>query len=182
MRNFGDSFGFRRLTDDFMSGAEGGFKVLTGASLLQGDLVEIDPAHPGYLVKSASGAVLVPGFRGILVQRDEMLDPKLNRLPVVNTRDLSQIVPERHAIIMTGAGIKVWYKNLAADTRTGYRNYAAETRLDLTGIVVGSTVGWDGSKYVATRAASQGVTAIPAIGTVTLVESDGSGFEFTLNA
>lgn len=176
MHNLGDSFGFRRSEESLWTGAEGGFKVPASGTFLQGDLVEIDPASPGYLKKSAANAPLIPGFRGLLVQTDQLfVSAGLTRPEIYNTRDLSAVVNDAYAVIATGAGLKVWVKNLLAVTGAGRRNYAAETRCDVTGIVLGDLVAWDGSKYVETA------TAANAVGRVT-GEITASGFTFVLNA
>lgn len=177
MHNLGDSFGFRRSDESLFSGAEGGFKVPAGATgWKQGDLVTIDPANPGYLKLAAANSPLVPGVTGLLVQYDQLfVTAGLTRDVVHNTRDLSEIVPGAPAVIATGAGLKVWVKNLAAVTGAGRRNYSTETRCTATGIAVGDKIAWDGSKYVETA------TAAATIGTVT-GEISSAGFTFVLNA
>jgi hypothetical protein len=175
MHNLGDSFGFRRSDEILHSGAEANFKVPVSGTFLQGDVVEIDPASPGYLKKSATDLPLVPGVRGLLVQYGQLrVSPGLTRSEIFNTRDLSAVINDAPAVIVTGGGIKVWVKNLAAQTGVaGKRNYAAETRVTLSGLAVGDLVQWDGSKFIEATAPAN------AIGTVTKVTS--SGVEFTLN-
>lgn len=175
MHNLGDSFGFRRSDEILHSGAEANFKVPVSGAFLQGDLVEIDPASPGYLKKSATDKPLVPGVRGLLVQYGQLrIEPGLTGTVVFNTRDLSKVVNDAPAVIVTGAGIKVWVKNLASVSAPGRRAYSAETRVTLASLAVGDLVQWDGSKFVEATAPAN------AIGTVTKVTS--SGAEFTLNA
>lgn len=175
MHSLGDSFGFRRSDEDLHSGAEANFKVPTTGTFLQGDVVEIDPANPGYLKKSATDLPLVPGVRGLLVQYGQLfITPGLTRPLVFNTRDLSTVINDAAAVIVTGAGIKVWVKNLTAVTGVaGRRSYAAETRVTLAGLAVGDLVQWDGSKFIEATAPAN------AVGTVTKVTS--TGVEFTLN-
>lgn len=177
MHNLGDSFGFRRSDESLWSGAEGGFKVPADATdWKQGDLVTIDPANPGYLKLADAGAALVPGVTGLLVQYDQLfVSAGLTRDVVYNTRDLGAIVPGAPAVIATGAGLKVWVKNLAAVTGSGRRNYPAETRCVATGIALGDSVSWDGAKYVETA------DTAAVIGTVT-GEITSAGFTFVLNA
>jgi hypothetical protein len=176
MFNLGDSFGFRRSAEFLFSGAEGRFSVPVSGSFLQGDLVEIDPASAGYVIKSATDKVLLPGVRGLLVQVDQLfIEPGLTRNVVFNTRDLSAVINDAPCVIATGAGLKVWVKNLASVTGTaGRRSYSAETRCSLTSLAVGDFVKWDGTKFV--KGASAGVS----VGVCTALQS--AGFEFTLLA
>ena len=176
MHNLGDSFGFRRSDETLWSGAEGGFKVPADANWKQGDLVTIDPANPGYLKLAAAGALLVPGVTGLVVQYDQLfISAGLTRNEVYNTRDLGVIVAGAPAVIATGAGLKVWVKNLAAVTASGRRAYPAETRCTATSIAVGDKISWDGAKYVETTDPTK------TIGTVT-GEITSAGFTFVLNA
>lgn len=177
MHNLGDSFGFRRSDESLWSGAEGGFKVPADATdWKQGDLVTIDPANPGYLKLAAAGALLVPGVTGLVVQYDQLfISAGLTRNEVYNTRDLGVIVAGAPAVIATGAGLKVWVKNLAAVTGSGRRAYPAETRCTATSIAVGDKISWDGAKYVETTDPTK------TIGTVT-GEITSAGFTFVLNA
>lgn len=181
MHSLGDSFGFRRSDEDLHSGAESNFKVpatqvAEEQVYLQGDLVEIDSASPGYVVRSAADAPLVPGVRGLLVQYGQLLvSAGLTRNTIFQTRDLSEVVLDAPTVIVTGAGIKVWVKNLdAVAAGTGRRTYAAEERCDTASVTLGSLVKWDGNKFVHTTDADK------AVGTVTSVTAD--GFEFVLNA
>lgn len=174
MHNFGDSFGFRRSDEILHSGAEANLKVPTTGTFLQGEVVELDPANPGYVKRSATDLPLVPGIRGLLVQYGQLrLEPGLVGQVIFNTRDLSRVVNDAATVVVTGAGIKVWVKNLAAVTAGGgRRTYGAETRVTLAGLAIGDWVKWDGTKFV------EGLEA-NAIGTVTKVTAD--GVEFTLN-
>lgn len=175
MHNFGDSFGFRRSDEILHSGAEANLKTPTTGTFLQGDLVEIDAANPGYVKRSAANAPLIPGVRGLLVQYGELRnEPGLTGTVVFNTRDLSQVVNDRQMVIVTGAGIKVWVKNLDAVSTAGRRAYAAETRVTLTAMVVGDLVAWDGTRFART------IDPAAAIGTVTKVTATGA--EFTLKS
>jgi hypothetical protein len=175
MHNFGDSFGFRRSDEILHSGAEANLKVPATGTFLQGDVVELDPANPGYVKKSAANAPLVPGIRGLLVQYGELRnEPGLTRNVIHNTRDLSAVVNDAQTVVVTGAGIKVWVKNLAQVTAgSGRRAYAAEDRITLASLVLGDLVAWTGTKFARTT------DAAAAIGTVTKVTATGA--EFTLN-
>lgn len=184
MHSLGDSFGFRRSNEHLFSGPENA-RIPFGFTGLQGDLVQIDPASADGVLSSsllksaAANAVLVPGYCGLLVQYEEFVTSDgINQQPILNTRDLSRVRPGLMALIVTGAGLKVWVKNLAAVTASAtapqYKAYSAETRVTLTSMVVGDMVRWTGSVYARTTDATQ------SIGTVTRVTS--SGAEFTLNA
>ena len=199
MHNLGDSFGFRRSYEDFWSGAEGGYKLPLDpaggnvlSNLLQGDLVTVDlttttvsPTMNGALKKAPADTVLVPGFTGLVVQYDQLfISAGLTRPVIFQTRDLSQLIPNTYAVIATGAGLKVWVRNLPAVTGPNRRNYPAETRCALTGesgavAAPGALVAWDGAKYVPTTNEAH------AIGTITgevYTTAGGEGFTFVLNA
>ncbi len=99
---YGLNFGFRR-SDESVRVSEGRFKTpATGAALLIGTAVQIDPANEGYLKPCAANAALVPGVAGILVQEEahfgsiygqdvslydsfNLGTAKLNQLSVVST-------------------------------------------------------------------------------------------------
>lgn len=170
MHSFGNSFGFRRSAEFLHSGPQTARIPSTLTTLLQGDLVTLDPASGDtatglggyYLKKAAANSPIVPGVTGLLVQYEEFItSDEITRTGILNTRDLSRTRAGQLANIVTGAGIKIWLNNLTADTRTGYKQYSAETRVTLTGIAVGDTVGWDGSVYVKTTDATR------VVGTVT---------------
>lgn len=180
MHCFGDSFGFRRSSEYLWSGPESRFRIPTTATAatywLQGNVVTLDPDNAGELKIAADDAPIVPGVTGLLIQYDRFISPdNFTTFPVTRTRDLSQVKPGLLANVVTGAGIKVWVKNLDAVAASATRKgYDAEVRVDLTGLVVGSYIGWSGTDFEVKA------TAATAIGTVTAVTS--TGCEFTLLA
>lgn len=180
MHNFGDSFGFRRSSEYLWSGPESRFRVPVAATAatywLQGNVVTIDPAAPGYLKIAADNDPIIPGVTGLLIQYDRFITPDgFTTFPDTRTRDLSRVVPGLLANIVTGAGIKVWVKNLdAVVASTTRKGYDAEARVDLTSVDVGDYIGWSGTDFEVKA------TAATAIGTVTSVTT--TGCEFTLLA
>lgn len=175
MHSFGNSFGFRRSNEHLFSGPESA-RIPLGSTLLQGDLVTIDPASGAlvgqvYLKKASANAPVVPGITGLLVQYEEFItSDEIVRASILNTRDLSRTRAGQLALIVTGAGIKFWLKNLSAVTATGYKAYSAETRVTLTGLAIGDKLKWDGTVYAKTTDATQVVATVTRV-TATGVEA-----------
>ena len=152
--DYGLNFGFRVSDESYRSGNVGDFKVPATGAFFQGMVVEIDPAAPGYIKKSAADGPIEPSYRGLLIQEDSFLmDVHTNQ--VKSSVDLSAVRNDALCSIWTGAGITVWLKNTGATTRVGQRPAAAVTILTATGLVVGDYLSWDGGKFV--KAASAAV-------------------------
>ena len=147
--DYGLNFGFRR-SDESMATREGRFKTPdTGAALLIGSAVEIDPAKPGYLKQSADAAVAVSGLRGLLVQEENHIGSIFSASPFNghDSLDLGAAKLDQLSVMWAGIGTKVWFRNTAAYSRNG-RTKAAVNIVDLTGVVVGDSLGWNGTKWV----------------------------------
>lgn len=160
--DYGLNFGFRR-SDESMATREGRFKTpATGTALKQGVLVEIDTANPGYLKQSAANAAGVSGLRGLLVQEESHIfsafEEHAHDSYSLGTTKLDQL-----SVMWAGIGTKVWFRNTAARDRFG-RHADAVTMVDLTGVAVGDSLGWDGTKWVKADG-----TTVPALLTVTNV-------------
>jgi hypothetical protein len=148
--DYGLNFGFRR-SDESMATREGRFKTpATGSPLLQGSAVELDPAKPGYLKQSAAAPAPITGLRGLLVQEESHImssvfvpAPGLGH----DSIDLGACKLDQLSVMWAGVGTKVWFRNTAAYSR-GTRSKPAVTMVDVTGLVVGDNLGWDGSKWV----------------------------------
>lgn len=161
---YGLNFGFRR-SDESMRTSEGRFRTpLTGAPLLIGTAVQIDPAKPGYLMPSAANAPIVPGVAGILLQEEQHIGSIYGQ-PVETYDSFNFGVCKRNtlSVVTTGAGVKVWFKNSTAQNRVDGRTTSAVTIVDLTGAALGDTLGWDGAKWVKTTTASAAWMTITAI-------------------
>jgi hypothetical protein len=144
--SYGRNFGFRR-SDENVLVAEGRFKTpATGAALLIGTAVQVNPASAGYLKVCAANAALVPGFAGVLTQEEAHL-PSIYDAQMTDSFDLGVAKLGKLSVINTGAGVKVWLKNTAGQTRVDGRVIAAVTIVTLTGLVVGSQLGWDGTYW-----------------------------------
>lgn len=177
MQSYGNSFGFRRSSEYLFSGPENARipLVFTG---LQGDLVTLDPATGGdgvlstnFLKIADAGSPIVPGVTGLLIQREEFItSDEINRYAILNTRDLSRVRNGQLAMIVTGAGLKIWLKNLAAVTTANYKAYSAETRVTLTGLAVGDKLKWTGTVYAKTTVATEVVATVTRV-TATGVEA-----------
>lgn len=143
--DYGLNFGFRR-SDESMATREGRFKTpATGTPLRQGTAVSIDPANPGYLKASSSGAAPVSGLRGILVQEESHIYSAFTE-QAHDSYSLGVTKNDSHAVMWAGIGTKVWFRNTPARDRFG-RHADAVTMVDLTGVGVGDSLGWDGTKW-----------------------------------
>lgn len=153
---YGYNFGFRRSDETYRS-SEGRFRTpATGAPLLIGTAVKIDPANPGYLTPAAANDPVVPGVCGLLIQEEQPFNT-IFELPVQDTHDLGLAKRDTLSVITTGAATKVWYKNTAADTRRREISYPAVTIVDVTGVALGDKLGWDGTKFVKVAANSNAI-------------------------
>lgn len=160
--DYGLNFGFRR-SDESNATREGRLKTPVGSALLLGTAVEVNPASAGYLKQSAADAAPKTGKSGILVQEENHI-PGLFDVPGHDSLDLGTAKADKLSIIWSGQGTKVWLKNTDAYSRGG-RTKDAVTVVDLTGVAVGDSLGWDGSKWVK----SDGGTTTPDWLTVTAV-------------
>jgi len=143
---YGLNFGFRR-SDESGRNSEGRFKTPVSGAIRLGSAVEIDPASPGYLKKSAANAVPTPGKSGLLVQEENFIR---NTYDVVgyDSYDNGVALLDKLSVITYGTGTKVWFKNTGAETRADGRVITAVTMVTVAGLIVGDYLGWDGSKWV----------------------------------
>lgn len=149
--DYGLNFGFRR-SDESVRVSEGRIKTpATGAALLIGTLVTIDPAAPGYLKVAPTGSPTVPGVTGLLIQ-EEVWDRSIYERDRVDSFVLGLCKPNRLSVISTGAGTKFWLKNTGAQTRADGRVINAVTMFVAgsggTAIAVGDGLAWNGTAYV----------------------------------
>lgn len=145
--DYGLNFGFRRSDETMRTGNEGRQKVPAAGVFHQGDLVEFDPANPGFIKMSAADAPIEVGFRGLLIQEEGWDASHYEAAPGDSfTRGL--VRNGRLCSIWTGAGLKIWLKNTAGQTRADGRIIAARTVLTAAGLVIGDYLKWDGAKWV----------------------------------
>lgn len=143
--DYGLNFGFRR-SDESMATREGRFKTpATGNQLRQGSAVELDAASPGYLKQSAASATPVSGLRGLLVQEESHILSAFEET-AHDSYSLGLCKKDQLSVMWAGVGTKVWFRNTAGRTRFG-RTAPAVTMVDLTGVAVGDSLGWDGTKW-----------------------------------
>lgn len=149
MSDYGLNFGFRRSDESSRSAAEGRYKTPVGSALLLGTMVEVNPSSAGYLKQSGANAKLVTGFSGLLLQELEW-DRSIyeSSADVVDSYMKGVAKPDRLAVITSGPGTKVWFKNTAQVNRADGRVVSARTLVTLTSLAVGDSLGWDGSKWV----------------------------------
>lgn len=163
--DYGLNFGFRR-SDESMATREGRFKTpATGTELRQGSAVEIDPANAGYLKQCAANPAPVTGLRGLLVQEDSHIFSAFQEMGH-DSYSLGLAKLNTLSVMWAGVGTKVWFRNTPARTRFG-RTAPAVTIVTLTGVVVGDSLGWDGTKWVEGNGGT-----IPNWLTVTSVSTD----------
>ncbi len=153
--NYGLNFGFRR-SDESVRVSEGRFRTpATGAALLIGTAVQIDSANPGFLKVCAANAPIVPGVAGLLVQEEQHIGSIYGQ-PVSTYDSFNFGLAKKNtlSVITTGAGVKVWFKNTTAQSRIDLRQTPGVTITTLTGVALGDTLGWDGTKWVKTTDAA----------------------------
>lgn len=167
MSDYGLNFGFLRSDESSRSAAEGRCKTPVGSALLLGTMVEINPASLGYLKQSAANAALITGFSGLLLQELEW-DRSIyeSDAHLVDSFMKGVAKPNKLAVITSGPGTKVWFKNTAGVTRADGRVISARTLFTAAGLAVGDNLGWDGSKWVE----SDGTT-IPHVMKITAFDS-----------
>lgn len=178
MSDYGLNFGFLRSDESSRSAAEGRFKTPAGSSLRLGTMVEIDPATPGYLKASAANAEGVTGYSGLLLQELEF-DRSIYESGADQLDSFQKGVakPNRLAVITSGAGTKVWFKNTSAVSRADGREIAAVTMVASVGtLAVGDLLGWNGTQW----AEVDGTTITEAVMKVTAVNASKSLVEAVL--
>ena len=144
---YGLNFGFLR-SDESVRVSEGRIKTpATGAPLLIGTLVTMDPATPGYLKVAPANAPIVSGFTGLLIQ-EEAWDRSIYERQNVDSFALGVCKPNRLSVITTGAGTKVWFKNTPAQTRADGRVIDAVQMFVPASIVIGGGLAWNGTRYI----------------------------------
>lgn len=157
--DYGLNFGFRR-SDESMATREGRFKTpATGNALLIGTAVEIDPANPGFLKVCAANPLPVTGLRGILVQEENHIMGVFETgLLGHDSLDLGTAKKNQLSVMWAGVGTKIWLKNTPSYAR-GTRSKGAVQMVDLTGVVVGDSLGWNGTRWAeASGATTQWMT------------------------
>jgi len=161
---YGLNFGFRR-SDESVRVSEGRFRTpTTGAPLLIGTAVEIDPSNPGFLRACAANAPLVPGVAGLLVQEEEHLRG-IYETPAGLMDSFNFGVAKKNtlSVITTGAGTKVWFKNSTTQNRADGRTVTGVTLLVAAGLTLGSRLGWNGTAWAATTTAADQWMTVTAV-------------------
>jgi hypothetical protein len=128
--DYGLNFGFRR-SDESVRLSEGREKVPASGTFLLGSLVSMDPANLGFLKAAASAEVGEGGTVGLLVQ-EEIWDRSIYAPDRIDSFYYGVARNNRLAVISSGAGTKVWFKNTPAQTRADGRTIAAVTMVDFT--------------------------------------------------
>jgi hypothetical protein len=144
--DYGLNFGFRR-SDESMRTSDGRLKTPATGTFRIGSLVTYDPAAPGFLKAAAANEVGEGATVGLLLQEDAW-DRSIYQTKHLDSFGLGLALNNRNAVITSGAGTKVWFKNTAGSTRADGRVITAVTMVDLTGVAVKDFLTWDGSKFV----------------------------------
>lgn len=178
MSDYGLNFGFRRSDESSRSAAEGRYRTPVGSSLALGTLVRIDADAPGFLEVAPANTALETGFSGLLLQElDFERSIYESEMGLVDSYMKGVAKANRLAVITSGPGTKVWYKNTPQINRADGRVVPARTMATVTGLVIGDTLGWDGVKWVKNDA-----TTTEAAMKVTNVDVSKGYFEATLQA
>lgn len=145
--DYGLNFGFR-VSDESVRSSEGRLRTpATGAPLLLGTAVELDPANAGFLRVAPASSVPRPRTCGLLIQ-EEAWDRTVYESEIIDSFSLGVAKLNRLSVITTGNGVKVWYKNTAGQTRADGRVISAVTMFATAGVAVGHGLAWDGTKWV----------------------------------
>lgn len=145
--DYGLNFGFRR-SDESVRVSEGRVRTpATGANLLLGTAVEINPAAPDFLRVAAANAKARTGICGLLLQ-EEVWDRTIYQSDRIDSFSLGVALKNRLSVITNGAGTKIWLKNTASQNRADGRSIAAVTMFAAGSVAVGAKLGWDGTKWV----------------------------------
>jgi len=149
--DYGLNFGWRR-SDETYRVAEGRHRTpKTGAVLLQGTCVTIDPANPGYLMVAPANAPAVTGVTGVLLQEESHFF-SIYEVESTTSFRLGITKPNTLSVITNGAGAKVWFRNTTAKTQIDGHAVPGVTLVTFPagGINVGDLLGWDGTRWVVT--------------------------------
>lgn len=162
--DYGLNFGFR-VSDESYRRSNGRVKTpATGAPLLLGTAVELDPANAGYL-RVASGTAKPRTYTcGLLVQ-EEIWDRTVYESSIVDSFLLGVAKPNRLSVITSGPGTKVWLKNTPAQTRADGRSIPAVNIWTTTGVGVGDFLGWTGTAWAKNTTAAQQWMVVTAVNT-----------------
>ncbi|MGZ4745719.1 MAG: hypothetical protein ACXVYY_01415 [Oryzihumus sp.] len=181
--NYGLNFGVRRADED-QAIREGRYRLPAAAgpgpngTYQIGTAIQIDPAAAGYLKVCAADATARTGVTGLLISEDAWLRSIYGSDRIaVDQYALGQAVAGRQAYILSGPGVKVWFKNTTAVTRPDGRSIAAVTMVAaLSGLVVGDQLGWNGTAW----AKVDGTTVHNAFMEVVSINQASSSLEATL--
>jgi hypothetical protein len=170
--DYGLNFGFRRSDESMRSGTEGRLKVPAAGTFYQGDLVTFDPANPGFIRKAPAGSAIDPGFTGLLIQ-EEGWDASIYEAGPGDSFTRGRVRNGRLCAIWTGAGLKVWLKNTAAQNRADGRAIPQRQVLEASAVgqPIGGLLGWDGDSYVASAGAGDAVARVTLTNGVDYVEA-----------
>lgn len=145
--DYGPNFGFR-VSDETRRSSMGRLKTpATGATLLLGTAVELDPANTGYLRVAAAAAHPRTGTCGLLVQ-EESWNRTIYQSEIVDTYSLNQAKANTLSVITNGPGTKIWLKNTLAQTRADGRVVPAVTMFTIASVAVGRGLAWDGTYWI----------------------------------
>jgi hypothetical protein len=145
--DYGRNFGFRR-SDESVRTSEGRFRTpATGAALLIGTAVTIDPANKGYLKVAPASSDVVPGVTGLLVQEESHWS-SIYEVHVLDSFALGTAKKNTLSVVTTGPGTKVWFKNTTSSQRLDGRATPGVTMVNLSGVALGDTLGWNGTQFV----------------------------------
>lgn len=147
--DYGLAFGFRR-SDESVRVSEGRFRTpASGAALLLGTAVMVDAATAGYLKVCPANEPLSTGFSGLLLQ-EEIHIRGLYEVTILDSFSLGVAKKDRLSVITSGAGVKIWFRNGASQTRADGRSISAVNIWVTTGVAVGDYLGWNGTAWAKT--------------------------------
>ena len=143
---YGPSFGM--LQSDFAQtfGENGDYLAPAGTDLKQGEVVDVNFAT-GEVARGATDLPLKAGARGIVVQEEAHIASIWDsEYPTVARYE--NIKGGQRVILRGGSGLRFWLKNRVASNPAGGAPVAARTIINLTGVTLGGSIGWDGTSWV----------------------------------
>lgn len=165
------NFELRRVSGSLLR--DGNYKT-PASELRLGSIVAPDAAAEGRLKLGAANEVRGQGVGVLWFEHIQYqgVDPNL-----VLYVDRDKAPANTYAQIVSGAGVKVVYKNTPAVNLVDGRTRAAVQVVDLTGVALGKYLSWDGSKLVVSATAANAAPGAADLMKVTKFDTSTAGAE-----
>lgn len=161
--NHGRTFAWMR-SDETLRHVDTRYKAPAGTQLLQGTVVTIDEANPGYLRRAVAADIDTrpAGTIGVITQENSHL-PFPFAAPRIDTSDFDYCMADTQSDLSYGEGTKAAYTNTSARTFPGAKSYAAVQRFD-EGLAVLDRVTVNADGLIVKSTNGNGFGVVTAIG------------------